>query len=95
MSQYISKHDKELARAYINDFVNTNHKMSILRYKRLVSWLEGMTYSDIGDEEHVSGQAVAQSIKGTVESVIAFAKNQPNKYTANSTSIKKGKHDAE
>lgn len=72
---YTSRQEKREALEHINQFVNTGNDISIQRYQRLVSWLNGMALWEIAASENVSQQAVAQSVRRDFKTLQQFVKD--------------------
>ena len=69
-----SQQEKDEVLRWIDKYVQNSPILTIRQYKRLACWLAGMTHQQIADEEGVSHQAVAQSVKRDVKKKLEFAK---------------------
>ena len=64
---------KRLIQANIDDFVRDQQPLTVQQYKRLASWLAGMTMAEIAEEEGVTQQAVGASIKRDSQRILNWA----------------------
>lgn len=46
--------------------------MTLQQYQRLVSWLNGMSFTEIAQEEAISPQAVSQSVSRDIRKIEAY-----------------------
>lgn len=68
--------EKQAMLELVNKYVQTEGSvLTVQRYQRVISWLNGMSFAEIGQEEGVSAQAISQSVKRDLVLAKAFAES--------------------
>lgn len=70
---YTTKKEKDQLAQNVHKYIQAGNSLSILRYTRLMSWLGGMTFAEIAEEQGLTAQAVANSVRRDAKLIKKFA----------------------
>lgn len=73
--------DKVLLQRYLDKYIHAGLPLTLGQYKRLASFLAGLTYEQIAQDEGVTQQAVGQSVRRDLKRIKQFAINNDKHYT--------------
>lgn len=71
--KYTKRQKQILVQQWIDRYIKSQRKMTLVQYRRVAGWMGGLTYAEIAGLENVSPQAVAASVKRDVKAIIKFS----------------------